>query len=144
MVAMREVSPVEAWRDLNDNTDALLVDVRTQAEWAFVGGVDLSQAAASALYVEWARLPAMTPNPDFARTVADAVAAHGAARVYFLCRSGGRSGSAAAMMAQVFSEQGRTVDCVNVAEGFEGDLDAEGRRGRTGGWKARGLPWRQS
>ena len=48
------------------------------------------------------------------------------------------------MVAAVLAEQGVAAHCTNVAEGFEGDLDQGGHRGGLGGWKARGLPWRQN
>jgi adenylosuccinate synthase len=36
-----------------------------------------------------------------------------------------------------------TPHAFNVADGFEGPVDAEGHRGTVAGWKAEGLPWRQ-
>lgn len=137
-------SPDEAWADLQAAADTLLIDVRTQAEWQFVGAADLSDAAASAAYIEWAQLPAMAPNPSFADAAMQAVRQTKAARVYFICRSGARSAAAAGLMQQALAGHGMEVACINVAEGFEGDLDSQGRRGAMNGWKARGLPWRQS
>lgn len=137
-------SPDETWRALCDSAGTLLVDVRTRAEWAFVGGPDLAGARGALAMVEWTRFPDGAPNPAFSETVAQAAAEQGAQTVYFICRSGARSDAAARAMAARFASEGRAVACVNVAEGFEGDLDGEGRRGRLGGWKARGLPWRQS
>ena len=52
--------------------------------------------------------------------------------------------AAAHLIAEAFAAKGQAVDCVNVAEGFEGDLDGERHRGNLNGWKARGLSWRQS
>ncbi len=138
--------PSEAWSALAEDAaggGALLVDVRTRAEWTYVGLPDVPGDRGLAL-IEWRSFPDMAPNPGFLPTLAQAVAETGARRVYFLCRSGVRSHDAAVAAQSHFAEAGRDVTCFNVLEGFEGDLDAEGRRGRANGWKARGLPWRQS
>ena len=56
----------------------------------------------------------------------------------YLCRSGNRSiGSAQAATAAGIGPS------YNVLDGFEGNLDENGHRGGTG-WKAVGLPWKQS
>jgi rhodanese-related sulfurtransferase len=58
--------------------------------------------------------------------------------IYFLCRSGVRSLAAAeAARAEGFQ------NVYNVADGFEGPVDAKGHRGAAAGWKASNLPWRQ-
>lgn len=137
---IRSATPDEAWRALTADPSILLLDVRTQAEWSFVGAPDLTQAAGRMAFVEWAQFPTMAPNPDFARQAAAAAAETGATTIYCICRSGARSLAAA----QAIMASGGGVTAVNVAEGFEGDLDADGRRGALNGWKARGLPWRQS
>jgi rhodanese-related sulfurtransferase len=136
--------PGEVWEALSADPSALLVDVRTRAEWTFVGLPDLSPLGRETLCVEWLTFPAMAPNPAFADTVARRVEETGARAVYFLCRSGARSQAAAETMQARFDAEERSVRCVNVIEGFEGDLDPDSRRGRLNGWKAQGLPWRQS
>lgn len=138
------LSPTEAWAELRRSGDTLLVDVRTRAEWAFVGAADLSDAAARQVFIEWQGFPAAGPNPGFVAALEEAVAETGAKTVFFICRSGGRSMAAATAAAERFAATGRAARCVNVAEGFEGDLDAAGHRGRVAGWKAHGLPWRQN
>ncbi len=135
-----DVSAGEAWRVLSENPQAILVDVRTRAEWSFVGLVDLAAAGKEPLLAEWQVFPAMTPNPSF---VSDVVGALGAERksepVLFLCRSGARSKAAAiALTGEGFTR------CYNIDGGFEGNLDADRHRGRSNGWKASGLPWIQS
>ncbi len=79
----------------------------------------------------------MEINQDFIAAVT-AAAPDKAAPVLFLCRSGARSRSAA--MAATAAGYAKAY---NVAEGFEGDLDGEGHRGKLNGWKVAGLPWRQ-
>jgi len=114
------------------------VDVRTQAEWAFVGLPDLTNAATKLVCVEWQRFPDMVVNPDFVKKIVDEVLQTTPA-IFTLCRSGQRSQSAA----RALTLQGFT-DCYNVAGGFEGDRDASGHRGRVNGWKFDGLPWVQN
>lgn len=132
-----DVPPRRAWEILETEPGAALVDVRTNAEWAYVGIPDLSALGKQPLFVPWALFPNMTINPQFV----DAVAASGIDRnapVLFLCRSGVRSRAAAiAMTASGFSP------CYNIARGFEGDPDAARHRGTTSGWKVDGLPWIQ-
>ncbi len=127
---------------LNGNPKAQLVDVRTVAEWNFVGIPDLSGLARKVHFVEWQQFPSMAPNSDFVTETASALAAAGVEKdtpVLFLCRSGGRSRAAAIAMARAGYS-----GAFNVAGGFEGDLDAERHRGSNNGWKASGLPWKQS
>lgn len=152
-VPVRDADPETAWaalRAAGDDPDgradggAILIDVRTQAEWSFVGLPDLSATGRAPALIEWQSFPDMAVNPAFAAAALDAIAACGAREAYFLCRSGVRSLHAAHAVAKATAATGRAVACVNVAGGFEGDPDADGRRGALNGWKASGLPWRQS
>ena len=130
--------PVEtAWAILRDEADATLIDVRTDAEWSFVGIPDLTGLGKRPLLVSWQCFPDMAFNPGFVETLRGAGLSRDAANL-FLCRSGARSRAAAlAMAAEGFAR------CYNVAEGFEGDKDARQHRGTMGGWKAADLPWTQ-
>ena len=133
-----DVAPTVAWKILSERKDATLIDVRTRAEWNFVGLPDLTGIGKTPSLLEWQVFPSMQPNPEFVATLAGAVA-DTSAPLLFLCRSGARSAAAAkAMTAAGYST------CLNVADGFEGPLDAQAKRGAAGGWKAEGLPWRQS
>ena len=132
-----DVSPEAAWTALKSDGDARLIDVRTTAEWAYVGLPDLGALGKAPVTVEWKQFPSMAVNPGFAGAVAAAGVNRGTA-LYFLCRSGVRSRDAA----QAMSALGYGP-CFNVATGFEGDRDAAGHRGTVGGWKTEGLPWRQ-
>jgi rhodanese-related sulfurtransferase len=124
------LTPIEAHR-LHEAGLATLVDVRTLAEWEYVGRVQ------GALLIEWRRFQGEAPNPAFVAELAEAVERDAA--VLFLCRSGIRSHHAAEAAARAgFSR------AYNVLEGFEGDLDATRQRGKLGGWRAAGLPWEQS
>lgn len=129
--------PKEAWDLLSSKPTAQLVDVRTKPEWAFVGIPDLSAIGKQAMLLSWQTFPLMNVNPDFGDQIKKAVPSTDTP-LLFICRSGARSRSAAeAVTALGYSE------CYNVSEGFEGGPDQERHRGRTGGWKAAGLPWVQ-
>jgi rhodanese-related sulfurtransferase len=135
-----DISSEEAWRVLSENPDAVLVDVRTRAEWSFVGVVDLGSVGKQPVLAEWQSFPAMGVNDAFVEEVGAALrGASKDAPVLFLCRSGARSKAAAIAMTKAGFSQ-----AYNVAGGFEGDLDETRHRGRRNGWKASGLPWIQN
>lgn len=123
---------------LTDKPDAVLIDVRTDAEFAYVGAPDLSRLEKPVYRISWKIFPDMSRNPHFEEAVKDAVPSKDTPML-FLCRSGVRSIAAATAMATL----GYT-HCYNVSEGFEGDCSEAGHRGTVGGWKVRGLPWVQS
>ncbi len=133
-----DLSPDEAYRLLVEEPSAMLVDVRTRAEWSYVGVPDLSGLGRQVVCVEWVSFPDGQPNAGFLQQLT-AAGATPEAPVAFLCRSGQRSAAAA----ELATSAGFTR-AYNVADGFEGTLDPSGHRGRLGGWKAAGLPWRQS
>ncbi len=134
-----DITPLEAWKLLSDNPRAVLVDVRTDAEWRFVGVPDLSSLGRDVVYVEW-NFNDGKRNETFADELKQRVepAAAGEERpVVFLCRAGNRSIPAA----EVATAMGITP-AYNMLDGFEGQLGADGHRGETG-WRAVGLPWKQ-
>jgi len=129
-----DILPAEAYERLKANPQAVLVDVRTAPEWAYVG----VPAVERLLRLCWQVYPTMHTNLDFATEIERAGITKDT-ELLFICRSGARSGQAAsALSAQGYS------NCWNVAQGFEGDRDADGHRGTIGGWKASGLPWAQN
>ena len=123
--------PTEALTFLQENSDARLVDVRSKAEWSWVGRIP------GAVEIEWLVFPSMQVNPDFLEHLSLKVPKE--SPVMFICRSGVRSNQAA-----IAALESGYVNCFNVLEGFEGDKDSNGHRGVQGGWKAAGLPWVQS
>jgi rhodanese-related sulfurtransferase len=134
---IEDVQPQEAWAALQREARAQLVDVRTDAEWAYVGLPDLAPLGKRVVPISWQVAPAMQVNPAFIEELR-AAGLGPEDRLYFLCRSGARSRAAAeAARAAGFAH------AFNVADGFEGPLDANGHRGTRAGWKVAGLPWRQ-
>jgi rhodanese-related sulfurtransferase len=115
----------------------MLVDCRTDAEWNFVGIPDLSELQKQAVLIPWQVYPSMQVNGAFAEHLRRAGATP-ETKLFFICRSGARS-LAAGQAAQAAG----FPSAFNVADGFEGPVDAEGHRGTVAGWKADGLPWRQ-
>lgn len=137
-----DISPDEAMVLLKDDRNAVLVDVRTQAEWSFVGVPDLASLGREPVFLEWQSYPTMSVNPDFIPTLQDELKRRGTpqdAPILFICRSGARSRSAA--QALTAAGYGR---CLNIAGGFEGSSDPSRHRGRLEGWKAQALPWTQT
>lgn len=117
-----------AWQWLQAG-EAVLVDVRTDAEREWVGKVP------GAVAVAWKQWPGMAANQNFDAELRAAVPE--GKKVVLLCRSGVRSVAAAQRAA------GLGIEAYNILEGFEGDVDANGQRGQLGGWRKRGLPWHQ-
>jgi rhodanese-related sulfurtransferase len=122
--------PIEAYRVLQESAQAQLVDVRTRAELDWVGRIP------GATEIELRSYPEMQPNPEFLEQLVQQ--ADQKLPVLFICRSGARSSQAAA----VATEAG-FAESYNILEGFEGDRNEEGHRGKISGWKAAGLPWEQ-
>lgn len=135
-----DLAPREAWERLRADPQAVLVDVRTRIELALTGVPDLSSIGREPLCVEW--MTQQGRNPGFLEELTAALAARGAGPdtpILFLCRTSGRSRMAAGeLTASGFRA------CYNIAEGFEGSLDAAGHRNSIDGWKAAGLPWKQT
>jgi len=139
-----EVLPLAAWDALKSNQTAVMIDVRTMAEWSYIGISDLSDLGKAPLLVEWMQLPNMAVNEHFLEQLSELLAGTVPSGIYFLCRSGFRSLQAAQATADLFSARGHLVECVNIIGGFEGDLDSNEHRGNKNGWKTDGLPWRQT
>jgi rhodanese-related sulfurtransferase len=124
------VTPQEAQEILQLAPGAKLVDVRSRAEWDWVGRVP------NAVEIEWNQYPGSVRNPHFLDELKRQVSHE--SLVLFLCRSGVRSDGAA----RAATEAGY-ANCYNILEGFEGDKDANGHRNTIGGWRKAGLPWIQ-
>ena len=123
-----DVAPQQAWQWVQAG-QAVLVDVRSDAEREWVGYVPGAAAVA------WKQWPGMAMNADFDAQMRTAVPEGGLA--VLLCRSGVRSIAAARRATEL------GLEAYNILEGFEGDPDDQAQRGHRGGWRYRGLPWRQ-
>jgi len=137
---IEELTPPQAWAMLNENQDAVLLDVRSRVEYDYVGHPP------EAVLVPWRDPPDAGVAPDFVSRAATALKQRRPGRdpatdltVLTLCRSGGRSRAAGeALLASGFKR------VINVAQGFEGDKDENRHRGNLGGWRFHGLPWEQT
>jgi rhodanese-related sulfurtransferase len=131
-----DVQPEAVVAALQGDATAVLVDVRTRAEWTYVGLPEVSPPDQGPVLVEWQRFPDGRVNDRFVDELREAGVTPGTP-LYFLCRSGVRSVAAA--------EAATTAGlgpAYNILHGFEGPLDEQGRR-TVAGWKNAGLPWRQ-
>jgi rhodanese-related sulfurtransferase len=129
---IENLNPRQAWDLLQQNTDAVLVDVRTKLEHAFVGH------PLGALHIAWKEAPDWHVNSTFVVEVEKVVPDRNAP-VLLLCRSGQRSLDAAKAL-----EEAGFKRPINIIDGFEGPLDQHNHRGNLGGWRFNGLPWEQS
>ena len=126
-----DITPEQAFA-WQQSGEAVIVDVRTDAERTWVGTVPGSVGLS---WVEW---PGMQPNAVFDATVQALAAHHAGKQLLFLCRSGVRSVAAAQRATELGLEH-----CYNILEGFEGALDERQQRNTCNGWRYRGLPWTQ-
>lgn len=132
-----DVDARQAWKILSVDSKSVLVDVRTRAEWEYVGIPVLDELGKQTVFAEWQTYPSKALNPSF-RDEIDALGVDRDAPLLFICRSGVRSAAAAKAMTEV----GYTA-CYNVSGGFEGPHDDGKHRGSVDGWKVLGLAWIQ-
>lgn len=134
---IENMTPTQVWDALRTDEKAQIIDVRTDAEWAYVGLPDLTAADKEPVLIPWQLFPSMRVNPAFTDQMMQAglTPSH---KLYFLCRSGVRS-LAAAQAAQAAG----FPHAYNIVDGFEGPPNEDGHRGTVAGWKAEALPWRQ-
>lgn len=131
------VAPIDlpaAWQLLAEDRHAVLLDVRTTAEWMFVGVPDLREIDKTPHFIEWTQYPSGQHNPTFGAEATKRL--DPTCNTLVICRSGARSQAAAEAL-----EHFGFVAAHNVVAGFEGHVDEHGHR--TGGWKTSGLPWVQ-
>ncbi|MDD1608782.1 MAG: rhodanese-like domain-containing protein [Methylococcaceae bacterium] len=129
---IENLDPQHAWDLLQQNPDAVLVDVRTKAEYTDIGH------PIGAVHIAWQEQFGSPVNPNFIAEV-NKVAPDYNTPVLLLCRSGQRSLSAAKAL-----EQSGYKTLINIINGFEGDPDNNQQRGNLNGWRFHGLPWQQN
>ena len=125
-----ELTPREACDLLHLAPGAKIVDVRTRAEWDWVGRVP------NAIEIEWNQYPGGVRNPNFLAELKRQVDPE--ALVMFLCRSGVRSIGAAGAGAGAGDHQ---VD--NGLVGVRGGTGGHRGQRDNRGWRKAGLPWIQ-
>jgi len=133
---------IDAYALLEGDTSSVLIDVRTQAEWSYVGTPDLQTLAKTPLFLEWQSYPSMAVDADFAARLEALLQSSGGepgAPLVVIGPLGARSRQAAIAMTGA-----GWGPCFNVSDGFEGPLDGSRRRSGVSGWKAGGLPWTQT
>ncbi|WP_316857961.1 rhodanese-like domain-containing protein [uncultured Cohaesibacter sp.] len=136
-----DIDVLEAWQEMSKDPTAVLIDVRTHAEWNYVGVPTFDDPQREVLLVEWLSYPSMQGQADFGKRLKKELEDRNVANdraLFFLCRSGARSRHAAIEMTRIWSGP-----CYNIASGFEGDLDDQLHRASCNGWKHAGLPWKQ-
>jgi len=136
---VKAFSPLQAFKFVEKNQRAVLIDVRSSMEFLFVGH------PVGSVHVPWIDEPDWIVNPDFVTEVRKVmlggigVDEHDSdAPVVLICRSGKRSLEAGKLLLN-----NGFADVYNVDEGFEGELDENHHRSTLGGWRFRGLPWEQ-
>jgi rhodanese-related sulfurtransferase len=137
-----DILAIDAYALLSTDKSSMLIDVRTQAEWAYVGTPDLTALDKTPLFLEWQTYPSMQIDGQFAARLESMLESAGVERgasLLFLCRSGARSRAAA-----IATTNAGWARCFNVSDGFEGQLDRNSRRRCVNGWKTGGLPWIQT
>ncbi len=139
MEEVKSLSPQEAWQMMQDEPRSILVDVRSDMEYLFVGH------PVGAIHIPWIDYPDWNLNPNFVTEIRKLVlggvcheAAGSSAPILLICRSGKRSLEAGNLLIKE-----DFCGVYNIAEGFEGDLDEHHHRGTKGGWRFHGLPWEQ-
>jgi len=133
----RNLLPKMAIERLQNNPQALFVDVRSKAEYKYVGYPENS------ILIPWIDDPDWEPNPE---AFSDVVMQELDGRenllnteIILICRSGFRSNEALKCL-----ENKGFTQVSHVASGFEGDLDENDHRGNLNGWRHDGMPWSQS
>ena len=137
-----QISPENAWEVLKEKSNSILIDVRTEEELNFVGGVDLSSIESISILIPWRVYPTNKVNESFKDQLFSFIEANFSnnspqeINLLFLCRSGFRSLEAAEYISAF------NYNCYNIINGFEGSVDSAGFRGTIDGWKAKNLPWK--
>ncbi len=126
--------PKKAYECLQENSEAVLIDVRTEAENKFVG------RPLDCIFVPWVDEPDWEPHPDdFIAAIKRFIGENApSTEIILICRSGFRSDDAG----RCLIDNGFT-NVSHVVSGFEGDLDEQDQRGNVNGWRHDGMPWNQ-
>ncbi len=135
---LNHLSPQQAYDLIHAVPSAVLIDIRSNMEFLFVGH------PTGSIHIPWIDEPDWCVNPNFEREVRQLILGgicdqegH-SPPIILICRSGKRSVDAGnALLAAGFH------NVCHITEGFEGDRDEAYHRSSVGGWRFRGLPWEQ-
>ncbi|HJD56043.1 MAG TPA: rhodanese-like domain-containing protein [Rickettsia endosymbiont of Pyrocoelia pectoralis] len=127
-MSVQNICSTEAYNILAANKEAFLVDVRTEEEWQKVGVPSLENRR-NLIFLSWQLSPFMELNKEFEDDFLSAIDDKISSKIFFLCRSGHRSLTAANFIANIGYK-----NCYNIKDGFEGNLQSKG-------WKQNNLPW---
>lgn len=130
---MKHLLPKETWALLQQQPDALFIDVRMEIESQYVG------RPPGVVNIPWYEYPALQPDPKRFVLAVENLATGKDQTVVLICRSGLRT-----VDAGIALEKAGFSNVVNVLEGFEGELDDNNQRSTEGGWRFDGLPWSQT
>ena len=134
---IKNISSQECFEKLSIEVNSQLIDVRTKPEWVYVGVPDLSSINKNVIFISWQVYPEMEINKFFENQILQSNIKKDS-NLYFMCRSGNRSYSAAEfLVSRGFS------NCFNIIDGFEGKLNHECQRTLIDGWQFNNLPWKQ-
>jgi rhodanese-related sulfurtransferase len=128
-ISQHEIAAPDAW-ELATSGEAIIIDVRSEEEFKFVGHVPNS------VLIPWAKGLNLEKNSDFSDTLKATIPLEH--KVLFLCRSGKRSLNAVDAAKRLGYKE-----VFSIYGGFEGDKDPSGQRGKADGWRYHDLPWSQ-
>jgi len=135
---LKNLTPKEAWQMCQENSRALLIDIRSSMEHLFVGH------PVGSIHIPWIDEPEWTVNPNFVTDIRKLIlggvmgGSDSSVPIILICRSGKRSKEAGELLlANDFH------NVYNIDEGFEGELDENHHRSTVGGWRHHNLPWQQ-
>ena len=136
-IPIQSISSKQCFERLSKESSSYLVDVRTKPEWLFVGLPDLQSLNKQTICVSWNLYPNMEINVNFESEILES-GINKQDVVFLICRSGNRSSDAA----EFLTSRGFT-NCVNLTDGFEGEIGPNHQRSTINGWKYHNLPWKQ-
>ncbi len=141
-LAFDDVIPSDAYALATSNAGYYILDVRTVAEWQWVGHPGINKAGEGAaltgkvlnISYEVSKKGQMILNDHFLKDVQDVFQDTSNVVLITMCRSGSRSKAAATVL------EAAGYNVLNMVTGFEGSADTNGYR-TVNAWKVEGLPY---
>jgi len=136
-LSIKNITSIECFNKLSEISNSYLIDIRTKPEWEFIGVPDLSSLNKKTIFISWRMYPEMKINSLFENQITESNIKKND-NIFLICRSGNRSFNAA----EFLTSRGFT-NCINVKDGFEGEIGPNHQRSTINGWKYYKLPWKQ-